>query len=133
MSLSLATSFRTPSLIASLLLLLLASHFPHRSEGKEDDEWENFKEWCIADEQTPADELQRAMEWACGKGGGDCSKIQKGQPCYFPDSIKDRASFAFNSYYQMFKRKGATCYFNSAAMVTDLDPSQGSCKFEYLP
>lgn len=83
-----------------------------------------FREWCIADEQTPDDELQKALDWACGKGGADCSKIQVNQPCYLPNTIRDHASYAFNNYYQKFKNKGATCYFNSAAMITDLDPSK---------
>ena len=83
-----------------------------------------FEEWCIADEQTPDDELQRALDWACGRGDADCRKIQRGQPCYLPNTIRDHASYAFNNYYQKFKNKGATCYFNAAAMVTDLDPSK---------
>ncbi|EOY28934.1 hypothetical protein QUC31_013305 [Theobroma cacao] len=92
-----------------------------------------FREWCIADEQTPDDELQKALDWACGKGGADCSKIQVNQPCYLPNTIRDHASYAFNNYYQKFKNKGATCYFNSAAMITDLDPSHHSCKFVSVP
>lgn len=83
-----------------------------------------FEEWCIADEQTPDDELQRALDWACGRGGADCRNLQRGHPCYLPNTIKDHASYAFNNYYQKFKNKGATCYFNAAAMVTDLDPSK---------
>ncbi|KAJ7946405.1 Glucan endo-1,3-beta-glucosidase-like protein [Quillaja saponaria] len=92
-----------------------------------------FQEWCIADEQTPDDELQAALDWACGKGGADCSKLQKNQPCYLPNTLRDHASYAFNNYYQKLKHKGATCYFKSAAMITDLNPSKSSCKFEYLP
>ncbi|KAL8268082.1 hypothetical protein R6Q59_001880 [Mikania micrantha] len=83
-----------------------------------------FEDWCIADEQTPDDELQRAMVWAC-ENGADCSKIEANQPCFEPNTIKDHASFAFNSYFQRMKAKGATCYFNSAALVTDLDPRHG--------
>lgn len=82
-----------------------------------------FREWCIADEQTPDEELLKAFDWACGKGGADCSKIQVNQPCYHPNTIKDHASIAFNNYNQKFKNKEATCYFNSAAIITDLDPS----------
>lgn len=82
------------------------------------------KEWCIADEQTPDGELQQALDWACGKGGADCSRIQPNQPCYLPNTVKGHASYAFNNYYQKFKNKGATCYFNSAAIITDLDPSK---------
>lgn len=86
-----------------------------------------FVEWCIADEQTPDDDLQTALDWACGKGGADCSKIQAAhQPCFLPNTIRDHASFAFNNYYQKFKHKGATCYFNAAALITDLDPSKMS-------
>ncbi|KAK9935873.1 hypothetical protein M0R45_012747 [Rubus argutus] len=85
-----------PSIFVWLLLALLLT--PQRSGGQ-------LEEWCIADEQTPADELKMALDWACGKGGADC-KIQAAS---------------------------ATCYFNAAAMVTALDPSHNSCKFEYLP
>lgn len=81
-----------------------------------------FEEWCVADEQTPAGELQRALDWACGNGA-DCRKIQVNQPCYLPNTVKHHASFAFNSYYQRLKHKGGTCYFNSAALVTALNPS----------
>ncbi|KAF5474955.1 hypothetical protein F2P56_006807 [Juglans regia] len=111
------------SLLVLDLLLILALQ---TSDGQ-------YVEWCIADEQTPDDELQTALDWACGKGGADCSKIQAAhQPCFLPNTIRDHASFAFNNYYQKFKNKGATCYFNAAAMITDLDPSHNSCKFEYL-
>ncbi|KAG7012646.1 Glucan endo-1,3-beta-glucosidase 12, partial [Cucurbita argyrosperma subsp. argyrosperma] len=81
-----------------------------------------FEEWCIADEQVPDDELQRALDWACGKGGADCGDIQVKRPCFYPNTVRDHASYAFNSYYQKFKHKGASCFFNSAAMVTALDP-----------
>ncbi|KAJ4704072.1 Glucan endo-1,3-beta-glucosidase 1 [Melia azedarach] len=107
-----------------LLAFLLVISVLQMSDGQ-------FAEWCIADEQTPDEELQRALDWACGKGGADCSKIQVNQPCYHPNTIRDHASFAFNDYYQKFKNQGATCYFHAAAMITALDPSHHSCKFEY--
>ncbi|KAH1243866.1 CASP-like protein 2B1 [Glycine max] len=110
----------TSTMLKILMALLLLS-LSFQAYGQ-------FEEWCIADEQTPDDELQRAMEWACGKGGADCSKIQVNQPCYLPNTLKDHASYAFNNYYQRFKNKGGSCYFNSAAITTDLDPSHGSCK-----
>ena len=85
-----------------------------------------LEEWCIADEQVPDDELQRALDWACGKGGADCGDIQVKRPCFYPNTVRDHASYAFNSYYQKFKHKGASCFFNSAAMVTALNPSKCS-------
>ncbi|XP_071709205.1 glucan endo-1,3-beta-glucosidase 4-like [Rutidosis leptorrhynchoides] len=110
---------------AFVKILLLISVFlftlPHKSDGQ-------FEEWCIADEQVTDEELQRALIWAC-ENGADCSNIQANQPCFLPNNIKDHASFAFNSYYQRMKPKGATCYFNAAAFITDVDPSHGSCKF----
>lgn len=83
-----------------------------------------LEQWCIADEQTPDDELKAAMDWACGKGGADCSKIQLNQPCFFPNTMKDHASYAFNDYFQKLKHKGGNCYFKGAAMITELDPSK---------
>ncbi|KAL6144010.1 hypothetical protein ACLB2K_054705 [Fragaria x ananassa] len=84
----------------------------------------DYEQWCIADEQTPDGELQAAIDWACGAGGADCSKIQMNQPCFSPNTLKDHASYAFNNYYQKFKHKGASCYFKGAAMITELDPSK---------
>lgn len=83
-----------------------------------------LEEWCIADEQTPDNELQVALDWACGKGGADCSKIQKDQVCYYPNTVKDHASYAFNNYFQKYKKKGGSCFFNNAAMITQVDPSK---------
>nr|XP_018676615.1 PREDICTED: glucan endo-1,3-beta-glucosidase 12-like isoform X1 [Musa acuminata subsp. malaccensis] len=90
-------------------------------------------QWCIADEQTAADVLQVALDWACGAGGANCSMIQPNKPCYLPNTVKDHASYAFNSYWQKHKHQGGTCYFNAAAMVTDLNPSHDACQFESLP
>nr|GMC88301.1 glucan endo-1,3-beta-glucosidase 12 [Ipomoea batatas] len=110
-----------------LLPLLLVTLIPIiKSDGQ-------FEQWCIADEQTPDSELQIALDWACGKGGADCSKIQKGQACFSPDTVRDHASYAFNNYYQKYKHKGGSCYFKGAAMVTGLDPSHTSCHYEYMP
>ncbi|XP_028102599.1 glucan endo-1,3-beta-glucosidase 4-like [Camellia sinensis] len=92
-----------------------------------------FEQWCVADDQTPDDELQAAMDWACGKGGANCSEIQVNQPCYLPNTVRDHASYAFNNYYQNFKHKGASCYFNGGAITTELDPSHNGCHFEFLP
>ncbi|PHT64623.1 hypothetical protein T459_29048 [Capsicum annuum] len=82
-----------------------------------------YHDWCIADEQTPDDELVLATKWAC-ENGADCTKIQENQPCYHPNTVTQHASYAFNSYYQNMKLKGATCYFNSAAVLTARDPSK---------
>ncbi|KAF3451853.1 hypothetical protein FNV43_RR07949 [Rhamnella rubrinervis] len=110
------------TLLPALLLLVITTQ---RSSGQ-------FADWCIADEQVPDDVLQEALDWACAENRADCSKIRENQPCYLPNTVRDHASYAFNDYYQKFKHKRATCYFNSAAFITAIDPSHDSCKFEYL-
>ncbi|KAI3789416.1 hypothetical protein L2E82_02211 [Cichorium intybus] len=117
----------SPFLLRMLLpLLLLVVMLPQRSKG-------DFEQWCIADSQATDAELQAALDYTCSEGGADCSKIQENQSCYFPNTLKDHASFAFNAYYQKFKHNGASCYFNSAAMTTEKDPSNGSCHYDYTP
>lgn len=79
--------------------------------------------WCIADEQFPDEVLQEAMDWACSNGA-DCSEVQPCRCCYLPNTVKDHASYAFNSYYQRMKHLGGTCYFSAAAILSSLDPSK---------
>ncbi|XLT64396.1 hypothetical protein S245_022338 [Arachis hypogaea] len=92
-----------------------------------------YEQWCIADPQSSDDELQAALNWACGSGGADCRKIQVNQPCYYPNTLKDHASYAFNNYFQKFKHRGGSCFFRGAAITTEADPSHGSCHFDFIP
>ncbi|GLT27428.1 hypothetical protein SLA2020_024250 [Shorea laevis] len=108
-----------------ILALLVMSAISLKSDRE-------MEQWCIADEQTPDEELQVAMDWACGNGA-DCSKIQENQPCYYPNTVRDHASYAFNSYFQKLKHNGGSCYFKGAAFVSDLDPSYDSCQYEFIP
>ncbi|XP_047332916.1 glucan endo-1,3-beta-glucosidase 1-like [Impatiens glandulifera] len=110
----------------SLTLLLIMLVTSEISDGE-------FQEWCIADEQSLDEDLQAALDWACGKGGSDCSKIQFNQSCYIPNTLIDHASYAFNNYFQKFKHNGGSCYFKGAAITTEVDPSSRGCQFEYLP
>ncbi|CAH8298704.1 unnamed protein product [Eruca vesicaria subsp. sativa] len=85
-------------------------------------------EWCIAKANASPTSLRVALDYACGYGGADCGQIQQGASCYEPNTIRDHASFAFNSYYQ--KHPGSDrCNFGGAAQLTSTDPSKGSCRF----
>ncbi|KAA0046037.1 glucan endo-1,3-beta-glucosidase 12 isoform X1 [Cucumis melo var. makuwa] len=106
------------ALLTKTLLILLLLSTIHQNTGGE------FEQWCVADEQIPDDELQMALDWACGKGGANCSSIQPNQPCFNPNTVKDHASFAFNNYFQSFKHQGGSCFFKGAAIITELDPSK---------
>ncbi|XP_057795081.1 glucan endo-1,3-beta-glucosidase 1-like [Salvia miltiorrhiza] len=91
-----------------------------------------FEDYCVADEQYSEEELMYAMKWAC-KNGADCSALEEKKACFFPNTTKDHASYAFNSYYQNTKSIGGSCYFIAAAILTALNPSHGSCIFVYIP
>jgi hypothetical protein len=78
--------------------------------------------WCVASPSASPTALQVAMDYACGHGA-DCSAIQQGGSCFNPDTVKDHASYAFNSYYQ--KNPAPTsCDFGGTATLTSTDPSK---------
>lgn len=84
-------------------------------------------QWCIAKANASPTSLQVALDYACGYGGADCGQIQQGASCYEPNTLRDHASFAFNSYYQ--KHPGSdSCNFGGAAQLTSTDPSKSSFK-----
>nr|CDM83470.1 unnamed protein product [Triticum aestivum] len=70
----------------------------------------------------------RALDYACGYSGVDCSAIQTGGSCFNPDTIHDHASYAFNSYYQK-NPLPTSCDFGGTATITTTDPSSGSCQY----
>ncbi|XP_068661428.1 glucan endo-1,3-beta-glucosidase 3-like [Aristolochia californica] len=84
--------------------------------------------WCVAKMGAMDTALQMALDYACGIGGADCSAIQQGGPCYTPNSFHDHASYAFNNYYQK-NPTPTSCDFGGAAMLTNINPSSGSCVY----
>ncbi|KAL7157556.1 hypothetical protein ABFS83_02G085100 [Erythranthe nasuta] len=84
--------------------------------------------WCVAKGGVPETSLQTALDYACGIGKADCSAIQLGASCYNPISLQNHASYAFNSYYQRNPTQ-TSCDFGGTALVTNVNPSSGSCIF----
>ncbi|XP_043702640.1 integumentary mucin A.1-like isoform X2 [Telopea speciosissima] len=84
--------------------------------------------WCVASQSAAQTALQVALDYACGYGGADCSAIQQGGACFNPDTVRDHASYAFNSYYQKNPVPNS-CNFGGTAVITNIDPSNGSCSF----
>ncbi|KZV16148.1 glucan endo-1,3-beta-glucosidase 1-like [Dorcoceras hygrometricum] len=85
--------------------------------------------YCIATDGLDVKTLQTALDWTCGPGRANCSEIQPGQSCYQPNSVKNHASYAFDSYYQKEGKSPGSCDFQGAAMITTTDPSHGNCIF----
>ncbi|KAG0489130.1 hypothetical protein HPP92_007941 [Vanilla planifolia] len=85
--------------------------------------------FCVAKQNADPTALQLGIDWACGPGLANCGPIQPGQPCYVANNLVAIASYAYNSYYQANQARGGTCFFNNTAMLTNIDPSNGSCIF----
>ncbi|EPS59666.1 hypothetical protein M569_15139, partial [Genlisea aurea] len=84
--------------------------------------------WCVAKSGAAEAALQSALDYACGIGGADCSSIQPGAACFYPDDLQAHASVAFNGYYQR-NPVLTSCDFGGTAVVTTVNPSFGSCVF----
>lgn len=89
--------------------------------------------WCIATETVATTALQFALDYACGYGRADCSAIQPGGSCFYPNTVRDHASYAFNNYYQKNPVPNS-CNFGGAAIVTSTNPSMfcTSCAAYYF-
>ncbi|KAL0429279.1 UNVERIFIED_CONTAM: Glucan endo-1,3-beta-glucosidase 4 [Sesamum radiatum] len=85
--------------------------------------------FCIARPGADESSLRDGLNWACGPGQANCAAIQKGQPCYSPNTVQNHASYAYNDYYQKMRSSGGTCDFGGTATLTTADPSYGSCRF----
>ncbi|CAD6271062.1 unnamed protein product [Miscanthus lutarioriparius] len=84
--------------------------------------------WCVASPSASATALQVALDYACGQGGADCSVIQQGGSCFSPDTVRDHASYAFNSYYQKNPVQ-TSCDFAGTAVLTTANPSTSTCLY----
>lgn len=80
--------------------------------------------YCIAMDGVDAKTLQAALDWACGPGRANCSEIQPGEACYYPNNVKNHASYAFDSYYQNQGKSAGSCDFKGVAMITTSNPSK---------
>ncbi|KAK4438955.1 Glucan endo-1,3-beta-glucosidase 12 [Sesamum alatum] len=103
---------------ANPVMTPLATNSPASSTGS----------WCVASRSVSQTALQSALDYACGQGGADCSAIQADGVCYNPNTVRDHASYAFNSYFQN-NPIPTSCNFGGVAVTTSTDPSYGACRY----
>ncbi|KAL4192641.1 hypothetical protein AMTRI_Chr06g195210 [Amborella trichopoda] len=87
------------------------------------------KIWCVVVHGANVSAVGPALDHACAQGNGTCDAIKSGRECYEPNTIVGHASYAFNAYWQRFRKSGGTCYFDGLAEQTAVDPSHGSCNY----
>ncbi|AED96385.1 putative X8 domain-containing protein [Arabidopsis thaliana] len=83
--------------------------------------------WCSAMPSSTPEQLQANIQLACSRV--DCTPIQPGGFCYYPNTLLDHASFVMNSYYKSQGRTYAACSFGNTGYLIYSDPSTGTCEF----
>ncbi|CAI0409306.1 unnamed protein product [Linum tenue] len=81
--------------------------------------------WCVAKPSSDQATLLANLNYACSKV--DCQILQKGCPCFYPETLINRASVAMNLYYQSRGRNAWSCDFRGSGLVVLTNPSYGNC------
>ncbi|KAI4376382.1 hypothetical protein MLD38_014151 [Melastoma candidum] len=89
------------------------------------------RQWCIFKPSAKLDDSQVAptVSFACAKG--DCTSLGYGTSCGSLNAAGN-ISYAFNSYYQINNQLDDACKFSGLGVVTKVDPSVGTCKFNIM-
>ncbi|CBI27737.3 hypothetical protein VitviT2T_016202 [Vitis vinifera] len=89
------------------------------------------RRWCVmAPEANIADpNLTESINYACTYA--DCTSLGYGSSCSRLDT-RSNASYAFNMYYQTMNHQKDSCKFSNLSVITSINPSQGTCRFEVM-
>ncbi|CAJ2643403.1 glucan endo-1,3-beta-glucosidase 5-like protein [Trifolium pratense] len=89
------------------------------------------KKWCVLKPSANlnSDQVAPSVAYACQNA--DCTSLGYGTSCGNLD-VKGNISYAFNSYYQVNDQMDSACKFPGLSMITDKDPSFGTCKFRIM-
>ncbi|KAE9617628.1 putative glucan endo-1,3-beta-D-glucosidase [Lupinus albus] len=88
----------------------------------------NSSSWCIAKYLANDTKLKNNILYVCDVLN-DCKLIQPGGSCFIPDTLINHASVVMNEYYVKKGRNTWNCYFSGSGLITQSDPSYGSCKY----
>ncbi|XP_021749579.1 glucan endo-1,3-beta-glucosidase-like [Chenopodium quinoa] len=86
------------------------------------------KGWCVPKQQATDAQLQSNINYVCSQGV-DCKPIQPGGACYNPNNVRAHATYAMNTFYQTKGRQPYQCDFSQTAVISNQNPSYGTCKF----
>ncbi|KAF1876302.1 hypothetical protein Lal_00029649, partial [Lupinus albus] len=60
----------------------------------------------------------------------NCSMIEPGGPCFYPNFTISHASAVMNIYYASYKKNTWNCDFDGNALTVITDPSYDNCKYK---
>ncbi|KAI5571294.1 hypothetical protein BDE02_11G084400 [Populus trichocarpa] len=83
------------------------------------------KTWFVSKRSSDQATLLANINYACSHV--DCQILQKGYPCFSPDSLRSHASIAMNLYYQCKGRNRWNCDFRDSGLIVKTDPSYSNC------
>ncbi|CAH9099783.1 unnamed protein product [Cuscuta epithymum] len=84
-------------------------------------------QWCVFDgDADDRSELGPNIQYACSLS--DCTALNAGSSCENLDS-KNKASYAFNMYYQMNSQDVEACDFQGLAKIVKKNASTNDCLF----
>ncbi|CAN6442631.1 unnamed protein product [Victoria cruziana] len=86
------------------------------------------KKWCVPVQNADENALQANINYVCSSGV-DCTPIQPGGACFQPATVRSHAAYAMNAYYQRSGRHDYNCDFAHTGLITNADPSYGSCAY----
>ncbi|XP_058769445.1 PLASMODESMATA CALLOSE-BINDING PROTEIN 3-like [Vicia villosa] len=86
--------------------------------------------YCVCKDGVGDQNLQRAIDYACG-AGADCSPILQSGSCFQPNTVKDHCNYAVNSYFQKKGQTQGSCDFSGSAVTSQTPPttSTSTCVF----
>ncbi|TXG61752.1 hypothetical protein EZV62_013115 [Acer yangbiense] len=89
------------------------------------------RQWCVMSPQasTTDPNFLGSVEYACKYA--DCTSLGNGSSCGKLDAMSN-ASYAFNMYYQTMNQMKGSCTFSNLSVLTTIDPSHDTCKYEIM-
>lgn len=89
------------------------------------------QQWCVLSPSANLGdpEVADSVSYACANA--DCTALGYGTSCGNLDA-RENVSYAFNSYYQQYDQLPSACKFPNVSVITNKNPSTGSCKFSIM-